>query len=134
MGGRSGVRKVQRRESAGQTERRVEAETVWEDTGGGSAGSEGWPLGARPGTVPTGGGCAGGGVPLGAVLALSWCWELSLFGVNRFAVFLCSAADGPPPSLAYSTVAEIVSDAWRVVASEKEGAAFELEKGVVTSQ
>ena len=27
-----------------------------------------------------GGGCAGGGVPLGAVLALSWCGEVSLGG------------------------------------------------------
>jgi len=27
-----------------------------------------------------GGGCAGGGVPLGAVLALSWCREVSLGG------------------------------------------------------
>ena len=29
----------------------------------------------------SGGGCAGGGVPLGAVLALSWCGEVSLGGI-----------------------------------------------------
>ena len=28
-----------------------------------------------------GGGCAGGGVPLGAVPALSWCGEVSLEGI-----------------------------------------------------
>jgi len=28
-----------------------------------------------------GGGCAGGGVPLGAVLVLSWCGEVSLGGI-----------------------------------------------------
>ena len=28
-----------------------------------------------------GGGCAGGGVPLGAVLMLSWCAEVSLGGI-----------------------------------------------------
>jgi len=29
-----------------------------------------------------GGGCAGGGVPLGAVPALSWCGEVSLGGIH----------------------------------------------------
>ena len=29
-----------------------------------------------------GGGCAGGGVPLGAVLVLSWCGEVSLRGIQ----------------------------------------------------
>jgi len=30
-----------------------------------------------------GGGCAGGGVPLGAVLALSWCGEVALGGKHH---------------------------------------------------
>jgi len=33
-----------------------------------------------PVSVVVGGGCAGGGVPLGAVPALSWCEEVALGG------------------------------------------------------
>jgi len=39
-----------------------------------------------------GGGCAGGGVPLGAVLVLSWCGELSLGGI----LIIISSIQSPP--------------------------------------
>jgi len=43
-------------------------------------------VGALWGCIPRvcggGGGCAGGGVPLGAVPALSWCEEVSLGGIH----------------------------------------------------
>jgi len=43
-----------------------------------------------------GGGCAGGGVPLGAVLVLSWCGEVYLGGIlnhhDRLSFFWSGAA------------------------------------------
>jgi len=36
-----------------------------------------------------GNGCAGGGVPLGAVRALSWCGEASLEGVRIIILYTC---------------------------------------------
>ena len=51
-----------------------------------------------------GGGCAGGGVPLGAVPALSWCGEVSLGGkhiiiLNPPLVFSACGHIVPPKSL-----------------------------------
>jgi len=49
-----------------------------------------------------GGGCAGGGVPLGAVSALSWCAEVSLGGIHIIIdathVSRCMRSMSPTPS------------------------------------
>jgi len=52
-------------------------------------------VGALWGGVPRvcggGGGCAGGGVPLGAVPALSWCGEVSLGGKHHQLTWHCES-------------------------------------------